>query len=68
MCLIHFFIRCHPSSGRCECAAGWDGPTCSRTCPLYTYGVKCRRKCVCNNNAQCLPQNGTCICGPGKYS
>lgn len=60
------YYRCHPWTGTCECVAGWDGPTCSRTCPLYTYGEECRKKCVCNNNAQCLPNNGTCICGPGK--
>lgn len=58
-------FRCHPWKGTCECVAGWDGPTCSRTCPLYTYGERCRRKCDCHNNAQCLANNGTCICGPG---
>lgn len=60
------YFRCHPWTGDCACAAGWDGPTCSRTCPLYMYGEGCRRKCDCKNNAQCVSSNGTCICGPGK--
>lgn len=65
--MLIIFFSCHPWTGFCECLAGWDGMTCSRPCPLYTFGQGCRRKCVCNNNAQCLPNNGTCICGLGMF-
>lgn len=58
--------RCHPWTGRCECVVGWDGAQCARPCPLYTFGLGCRSPCTCQNNAQCLPNNGTCICAQGN--
>lgn len=56
---------CHPWSGQCSCKIGWDGETCSRPCPFYTYGKGCQDRCNCKNNAQCSPVNGTCICAAG---
>lgn len=56
---------CHPWSGECTCKPGWAGKTCSRTCPIYTYGQDCQGRCECQNNAQCSPVNGSCICAAG---
>lgn len=65
--IIDYLIcRCHSWTGKCICKDGWDGATCSRPCPFYTYGKGCRNVCTCYNNAQCLPINGICVCAPGK--
>lgn len=56
---------CHSWTGKCVCKAGWDGDTCARPCPFYTYGKGCQNHCNCKNNAQCSPVNGTCICAAG---
>lgn len=56
---------CHPWTGVCKCKVGWDGETCGRPCPFYTYGKGCKKKCNCKNNAQCSPIDGSCICAAG---
>ena len=62
---FHNLIRCHPWTGECICKAGWDGQTCSRPCPTYTFGLGCRNVCTCKNDAHCDPVNGTCVCLSG---
>lgn len=56
---------CHPWTGKCSCKVGWDGDTCGRPCPFYTFGKECQNRCDCKNNAQCSPVDGTCICAAG---
>ena len=58
-------VRCHPWTGECICKEGWDGQTCSRPCPTYTFGLGCRNVCTCKNDAHCDPVNGTCVCLSG---
>ena len=58
--------RCHPWTGDCICKAGWDGQTCSRPCPTYTFGDECSELCTCKNGAFCDPVNGTCLCLSGQ--
>lgn len=58
---------CDPHSGACNCKAGWDVRSCSRPCPMPTYGLGCKQKCNCKNNALCSPVDGSCICAAGKW-
>ena len=45
--------RCHTSSGKCDCPAGWTGIYCDTPCPIGTYGQDCQEKCTCENGATC---------------
>ena len=45
--------RCHTSSGKCDCPAGWTGIYCDTPCPIGTYGQDCQEKCSCENGATC---------------
>lgn len=56
---------CHPWTGQCSCKIGWDGRTCIRPCPSYTFGKGCQNHCNCKNNALCSPIDGACICAAG---
>ena len=38
---------------------------CQDLCKKGTYGLKCSKKCVCQNNATCGHVNGTCNCTAG---
>lgn len=38
---------------------------CFPVCPPRFYGVGCRRRCQCPENAVCRPDTGECICLPG---
>ena len=46
-------FRCHASSGKCDCPAGWTGIYCDTPCPAGTYGQDCQEKCSCENGATC---------------
>lgn len=39
--------------------SGFAGVFCDRPCSDGTWGVDCKEKCQCLNNAACHPQNGT---------
>ena len=50
---IIIIYRCHTSSGKCDCPAGWTGIYCDTPCPIGTYGQDCQEKCTCENGATC---------------
>ena len=50
---VIFIYRCHTSSGKCDCPAGWTGIYCDTPCPIGTYGQDCQEKCTCENGATC---------------
>ena len=59
--------HCEPTSGRCICALGWQGPTCEETCEQGKFGPGCTHTCNCQNEATCDAVTGCCDCKPGFY-
>ncbi|XP_076067849.1 uncharacterized protein LOC143040605 isoform X2 [Oratosquilla oratoria] len=63
--------QCHPSSGKCVCAPGFMGPTCSKGCDKGKFGSKCQLDCSLFLNSNCLgltacvPYPRGCSCLPG---
>ncbi|KFP63324.1 Multiple epidermal growth factor-like domains protein 6, partial [Cariama cristata] len=56
---------CDPASGTCDCAPGFIGADCSKTCPENRYGKDCTLFCACGKG-QCDPRTGKCTCPPGQ--
>lgn len=64
-CSINQYLYIPYISAGCVCEAGWQKDDCSEKCLEGFYGVNCSLPCVCDHGATCMPNNGTCICGPG---
>ena len=40
--------------------------SCGIKCPRGKFGLECKQTCLCQNEAECVPENGFCICTEGK--
>ncbi|KAG9352925.1 hypothetical protein JZ751_017501 [Albula glossodonta] len=65
-CSAVYSGRCHPVTGRCTCASGWTGHSCTKACDAGRWGVGCANTCDCrNSDGGCDAVTGQCLCEPG---
>lgn len=59
------FSKCNPTTGECQCKAGWTGADCRTPCPQNRWGFGCDQQCKCQNGGICDPITGFCECTSG---